>query len=190
MKDFRKVLIFAPITGVIIGVCLILLFSGTVYLSLNGFAVDKDGLLYIGKENGIAVMDNGTLHHTVTVPTSRGYFFTITEGNTILLSDASIVYTMDLTGQILSRKEDVNAAIYTRLQFQSTYTAADGSVYILKRPMGRIQISHDQEVLYKMPSLDYGVALLLVLTSLATVVFGICIVVTRLRSMIAKSEKP
>jgi hypothetical protein len=73
------------------------------------------------------------------------------------------------------------------LQFQSTYTAADGSVYILKRPMGRIQISHDQEVLYKMPSLDYGVALLLVLTSLATVVFGIYVVVTRLRNMIAKS---
>ena len=163
IKNSKFFVIYVPIVGVIMWFCMGMIFSGTVSLSMNGFAVDKDGYLYVGKEKDIVVFNEGEIVRTISPKTSRGYQFTILSGEKILLSTSSVVYTMDLSGEILSKEEDVNTKIYNKLQREkSFFTAEDGTEYHTRSYWGRTQICKNNEVIYEMPLLDYIVRVLII----------------------------
>ena len=163
MKFNKSPLLFAPILGVVMMFCLGMIFSGTVSLSMNGFAIDKDGYLYVGKEKEIVVFNEGEIVRTISPKTSRGYQFTILNGEKILLSTSSVAYTMDLSGEVLSKEEDENTKIYNKLQREkSFFTAEDGTEYHSRLYWGRTQICQNDEVIYEMPLLDYIVRVLIV----------------------------
>lgn len=77
----------------------------SVTISYKGFGIDSKGTLYIGKDSVIEKVNDGKVMVTISPKTSREYAFAIKEDDTILLSTASTVYTLDLSGNaILSAK--------------------------------------------------------------------------------------
>lgn len=165
MKNKKALMIYAPVAGLVVLFCLYMIFSGKVSLSMNGFAVDKNEYLYIGKEYTIEVYKNEKLLRTINPQTSSAYIFTILNGDTILLSTSTKVYTMDLYGNVLSEKEDDMTKVYNDLQkAKKEFVAVNGEKYHLQNTFGRTYISNDTDVVYEMPILDYIVLIMLILT--------------------------
>ena len=154
-------------------VSILLTITGAITTSYSGFAVDSYERIYVGTESEIEVYDKGLLLKTISPKTSRGYAFTIQEDNTILLSTSTTVYVMDLDGNVINEYDDVGTKTFNMLQREKkTYVAENGSTYYLKNKMGRIEIVNDNnDVLYKMPILDYIIKLLLFFSSVIAVIF-------------------
>ena len=53
---------------------------------------------------------------SISPKTSRGYAFTIQKDDTILLSTASSIYTLDLSGNVIDKQEDVGTKTFNELQ--------------------------------------------------------------------------
>lgn len=151
------------ITPIVI-VCFILSISGKVSLDTHSFAVDSTGKLYIGKDSKIEVYWDRSLLFTI-LNAPRGFFFTIKDDDTILLSDGSTVYIMDLFGNILSQSEDHNGETQTKLVNKKTFISRNGEKYLKRSNWGRVEIVHvvgnREIIIYKMPLLDYIMLILL-----------------------------
>lgn len=172
MNKKRALMIYAPISGLVVLFCFYMIFSGKVSLSMNGFAVDKDDCLYIGKEYTIEVYKNDELLRTINPQTSRSYVFTILNGDTILLSTSSKVYTMDLYGNVLSEEPDDMTKVYNRLQREKKeFFSVNKETYCLKNKWGRTYIVNNENVIYKMPLVDYVVRLLLCIAFISIWIF-------------------
>ncbi|HAO60422.1 MAG TPA: hypothetical protein DCQ90_00335 [Erysipelotrichaceae bacterium] len=146
-------------------ICIILLVSGKVSLSTYSFALDSAGKLYVGKESKLEVYSNESLLMTIFPMTTKGYLFTIEYDDTILLSDASTVYIMDLTGIVLSQREDRFSETFSTLNnSKKTFVSRNGDNYQKRSIWGRDEIIHvfgnDEIVIYRMPLLDYIVKIL------------------------------
>ena len=184
MKNKKALMIYAPVAGLVVLFCLYMIFSGKVSLSMNGFAVDKDECLYIGKEYTIEVYKNDELLRTINPQTSRAYIFTILNGDTILLSTSTKVYTMDLYGNVLSEKEDDMTKVYNDLQkAKKEFVAVNGEKYHLQNTFGRTYIIKDSNVIYEMPLLDYIVLIMLVLTFISLWSFVFIMVLSKKQSL-------
>lgn len=143
-------------------VCFILLISGKVSLNTYSFAVDSFGKLYVGKDSKIEVYIDQSLVKSIFPMTTKGYLFTIENDDSILLSDASTVYVMDLNGIVLSQREDQFSTVYSKLNSnKEIFVTTSGMKYIKRNILGRIEITQDFEntstVVYRMPLLDYVV---------------------------------
>ena len=127
-----------------------------VTLSYSGFGLDSSGVLYIGTDSSIEKYLNGEQIGKILKP-SRGYAFAVQNDDTILLSTASIVYTMDLDGNILTQREDIGTETFNQLQKKNKlFLANDGKTYRLKLIFGRTcVVSEEGEMIYQMPLLDY-----------------------------------
>lgn len=160
-KQFSKfLLVIIPINIIII---FVLTTSGLVSLVTHSFAVDSSGKLYVGKDSKIEVYRDELLLYKITnLP--RGFFFTIEVDDTILLSDGSTVYVMDLNGNILSQREDNNGETHIELLNKKTYISKNGEEYRKQSNWGRVEIVHIVNnydiVIYRMPLLDYIVLIL------------------------------
>lgn len=162
MNNNRLLMTYAPIAGLIVLFCLCMIFGGKVSLSMNGFAVDKDDCLYIGKDSAIVVYKNDELLRTSNPKTSRSYVFTILNGDIILLSTSTNVYTMDLYGNVLSEKPDEMTKVFNQLQKdKKEFVSVNEEIFRMKNKWGRTYIVNDANVLYKMPLTDYIVRILL-----------------------------
>lgn len=141
-------------------ICLILMNVGNVSITYSGFGVDASGVLYVGKEGVIEKYDNGKKIGEISPQTSRGYAFTVKEDDTILLSTADMVYKLDLSGKVLDEWEDEGTSTFNDLQYIRKFVAKDGRQYAMKLHFGRTVICLGEDVIYKMPMLDYIVRIL------------------------------
>ena len=165
MKAPKLLIEYLSIGVPIMLICIILLVSGNVSLSTYSFALDSAGKLYVGKESKLEVYSNETLIMTIFPMTTKGYLFTIKNDDTILLSDASTVYIMDLTGTVLSQREDRFSETFSTLDnSKKTFVTKNGHNYQKRSIWGRDVIVHvfgnDEIVIYRMPLLDYIVKIL------------------------------
>ena len=158
----------SAVIGIIMWICMILLISGRVSFFVNGFAVDADGQLYVGKGNKIIVFKDDVCIRKIEPPTSRTYKFTIADGQYITLTTSTEIYTMDLFGNIISKQPDEENKLYSELQWKKTYTDQKGFHYTLKSVWGRQAIYREGVQIYIMPTFDY-VVLILFITVLITV---------------------
>lgn len=173
MKKYLPIFLAAILPGIVMFGCILLLLTNTVSITNNGFAVDADQILYLGKDAKIVVIDNGQVVREISAKTSRGYRFTVVEGNTILLSNGSTVYTMDLEGNVLTKSTDEQSKLYNELQFQSKFTDVRGDTYTLSRPWGRLRITKDDTLIYQAPLLDSIVVIAMVLSGVVAAILGL-----------------
>ena len=142
MKRFCIMMVIAPLLGIVMLTCICMQVTQKVSLSINGFAVDSEGCLYVGKDFNIEVFNEDTLIRTISPKTTRGYKFTIIDGQTILLSTSSTVYTMDLLGNVLSEREDEGTKVYNELQWKRDFVDENGTRYTLESYWGRKRICY------------------------------------------------
>lgn len=186
-KPLKLLIIYLLIIFPIAVLCMAMVSSGTVSLTLCGFGVDSSGKLYIGKESKIEVYENRELLYSIEPMTSRGYEFTVQKDDTLLLSTASVVYTLDLHGNVLSQTEDVGTHTFNELQHKRTFVTSSGDNYVLRFNWGRTKIVciHNDTTItvYEMPGFDYVIKLLMVSWG-ASMVIVIPIVVLKSRGII------
>ena len=79
--------------------------KGLYTVQYSGFGIDSHGTLYVGTDLGIKKYQNDIESGNINPQTSRGYSFTMQNNDTILLSVSDEFITMDLDGNVLSRKD-------------------------------------------------------------------------------------
>lgn len=182
MKAKRMLLIYLLCVFPVISICVFMILSGSVSVFYSGFAVDSSGILYVGTDREIKKYSDGKAVGTISPQTARGYAFTIQNDDTILLSTASTVYELDLSGNVLSQRKDEGTKEFNRLQkSKNRFTAQDGQTYVMKTKWGRTVICSDDAVLYQMPTTDYIVRIAFLMSVLSVFVF-VPIIVYRWRS--------
>ena len=167
--------------------CLVLTNTGRVSITYSGFGVDSSGVLYVGKEGVIEKYNSDKMVGTISPQTSRGYAFTVREDDTILLSTADMVYKLDLSGKVLDKWEDEGTSTFNDLQHIRKFTAKNGQKYVMKLHFGRTVICSGEDVIYKMPMLDYIVRILWWSCFVGGFALGITIFIQWLKSYNNKS---
>lgn len=161
IKGIRRVLLYLFFAMVLAGILLIS--TGTSCVSYKGFAVDKEGNLYLGRKGEIAVVSRkGDFLRSISAMTGRGYRFTISE-DMLLVDTGDHYYKMDLLGNILTEGADTTTI---RLQNKNSFfTDTDGNMYQMKLvfPL-RTQIlkvdGKQETVIFQNTIVDYGAGLL------------------------------
>ena len=163
---------------------LIIQITGKVCLSYYGFAVDKSNNIYLGKDKSIDVLnDKGEVINKIDPMTSRGYSFTITENDEIIISTGDYWYRKDLSDNLIEKNvindyRENPISTFSRYK----YSAADGTEYVMKMHFFRTHIykiiNGEYISVYKMPLFDFCVRILSVITYLSfavVVIVGIVI---------------
>lgn len=157
--------------------------SGKVHIRYNGFAVDAEENLYIGMreysadDNRIYVFDfSGKLLRSFPAVTNRGYSFTIVDGDKIMYSASQVLYTADLSGNILEKEE---IPIGENIRYSETeFVDVNGNRYEMKNRFFRPSIyqvnrkSGAKTCIYQMPMLDSIVLLGEKLVGLSLILFA------------------
>lgn len=154
--------------------CVMLVLTGAVNLSVDCFSVDKNDRLYISTTNGIAVYEDGKQVDRISLPTSRGYKFTMQRNNTILLSTSTEVYVLDLSGNIISQREDAGATTFYQIQRnRRNFKSWNGDNYRLRGTVGYTRIiKNNSEIVFRTGALSAVVAFVLIFGWIA---MAICI---------------
>lgn len=180
-RKYYLLMLLGAVIGLVILFCLCMIVSGKVSLTINGFAVDVEGQLYLGQERRIVVYKDGRYVRTIRPKTSRTYKFTIIEGETLLLSTSTKVYTMDLLGNVLTEQNDEGTRVYNQLQAKKVFVDMNGVKYTRTAPIGRVCICRDDCPIYRMPMLDYIVKLILIASAIALLGVAAVLFVWRVR---------
>lgn len=164
MNGMQRVLSYLFFAMVLAGILLIS--TGTSCVNYTGFAVDKEGNLYLGRKGEISVVSpEGGFLRSISARTGRGYRFTLSD-DMLLVDTGDHYYKMDLLGNVLEEGADA-AAI--RLQNRNRiFTAADGSVYQMKLVFPWktqiLKVDAEQEtVIFQNTIADYGAGLLVMI---------------------------
>lgn len=156
MKAKKMLIIYLISVFPIAVTCVALIMSGTVSIFYSGFAIDSSGVIYIGKDDKIEKYFDAKMIGSISPKTSRGYAFTIQKDDTILLSTASSIYTLDLSGNVIDKQEDVGTKTFNELQkAKKIFITQDNKNFVMGSQMGRTIICSDQDIVYQMPMLDY-----------------------------------
>lgn len=180
----KKIIVFCLSFNILILNCALLLcFLGYANTDFNGFAVDSNNCLYIGKERRIEIYKNNYLINTINPPTSRAYIFSIQNDDTIILSTASVVYIMDLEGNIIRSYEDTYTQTYNSLKkTKNKFSTKDGEQYSVKHRFSRLEIVNSNNIqIYQMPLLDFIVRIVFVISFLGLWIL-IPILINRIKS--------
>ena len=174
MENFSKKAMTMILLWIVVGfTCVMLIITGAINLSVESFAVDKNDRLYISTTNGIAVYEEGMQVGRISLPTSRGYKFTIQRNDTILLSTSTKVYILDLSGNILSQREDTGSRTFYQLQKnRRTFKSWHGDNYHLRGIFGCMRIiKNDSEVIFRTGALSAIVTIVMVFGWISVAVF-------------------
>lgn len=165
-KKINKLMIVCPIFGFIMLFCVFSIISGKANLGISSFAVDSLDRVYIGTSQQIEVYEGGILKYTINPQTSKSYVFTILDDDTILLSTATTVYSMDLSGNILDSWEDRATETYHRIsKNKNKFMLENGDEYKLKGWAGWTRIVKNGEtVVYRITVFSFAVKLILYIT--------------------------
>jgi len=140
--------------------------DGRVCLNYQGFAVDQDNYLYLGKGSVIAVYDlEGNELREISIPPLRGYNFTITEDNEILIFNGSCFYAMSLYGENVREYLGTDETINDGVSISTTkFVSSDGTVYVRGEQFFRTSIYKLDDgcktKIFQMPSYDYSLRLM------------------------------
>lgn len=147
----------------------VLIITGVVPLSLKGFSVDKNDRLYIGTEKGIAVYQGDVQVDSISLPTSRAYAFTMQRNDTILLSTATEVYILDLSGNVLNHRADAGSETFYKLRAnRRDYKSWKGDHYHMNGSFGYTRIyKNNVELVYKSSPLSCIVVVFLIFGGVA-----------------------
>ncbi len=164
MKISTQLLVILSISlFIVVGLCLILILTGTVTPFISSFAVDSNDRLYIGIQNEIRVYEEDILINTINPKTSRAYVFTIDKHNNILLSTSTKKYLMDLDGNVLDVQEDQGANMYNQIQYnRKKFVSVKGDVYKLTSAIGWTRIiKNGEDIVYQISLLSFAVKVLI-----------------------------
>lgn len=174
-----------PASIIVIGIIVLVLnviVIGSAISGVNshwsGFAIDGQGLLYIAGTGKIDVFSEGEKIGEIKAPTSRGFHFTIENGDTILLSTGVESFKLDLAGNLLEGTE-ADTELDAKIARQSkSFTTSDGLKYLMSPHLGRMRIirlqSGKETVIYQMPMSVY---ILRILFALSVIGLGYCLFV-------------
>ncbi len=135
---------------------------GSLCLLYNGFAVDGEQNIYIGKSKRIEVFDlAGNSLRSIDAHTDRGYDFCIQDGDTIYLNATGRLFVLDTEGNVLQEPVEYESLEYSeRPRFTPRKcTTPDGKTYLLRnhflRPTVYLKTPDGRVPLYQMPLTDY-----------------------------------
>ena len=171
----KEFIIHVNLLFVMVATSLILLFSGVAIPFVECFAVDDQDNIYISGYSKIYVYEGKNRIRTLSAQTSSGYMFTIKEDNTILLSTASKVYSMDLYGNILSSNPDPSCDTYNQIQYRKNrFTTQIGDTYKIVSSLGWTRIvKNGTTVVYRISSISFIIKIMLYISSCACVALPI-----------------
>jgi len=176
-KTYLYLAIFANSIGFVVILCLILILTGITTPFISGFAVDASDRIYIGTQNEIRVYEDSMLINTINPQTSRAYVFTINEEGNILLSTPTIIYILDLDGNILDVQEDSGADMYNQLQYKRKFISHNGDEFALVDVIGWTRIiKNGTETVYQISWLSFAVKILIAVCAVALFIFPIWLV--------------
>ena len=157
----KRLILIIPLALIII-FCIFSIASGSADIQIKSFAVDSAERMYVGTESRIDVFDQGVHVFSISPQTSRGYMFTITEDDTILLSTGTIVYSMELDGKVIGSWDDKASGVYNNLQkSRSGFISKNNDIYTKKNTFGRTKIvKNDDITVYEITVFSYIVKLL------------------------------
>ena len=174
MKCFRLCCGILAICGIIILAIVLMECFGVIDLFyLNGFGVDSNEKVYLGKSNGdICVYQDEKLVNTFLAPTSRGYCLTV-ENDTLILGTGGNSFLLNLDGTVISNTPDPRSSTISKLQFNRTCTSKNGKRYKLKHLLGRTKVAavteNEDVIVYQMPLESYIFKNVMYLSALAAV---------------------
>lgn len=153
-------------------VCVILLISGAVNLSISGFVVDNSDRIYVGTAKAISVYENGELVREINPKTSQTYRFTMDDNGNLFLSTSSEIYIMDLEGNILETREDPGADAYNQISYRKNkFISQKGDEYRLIN-FGRSKIvKNGTQTVYQIDVFSYLVKIAIVTCAIGLIVF-------------------
>ena len=168
MKVSKLLVVYLLIVWPIIVLFLLAKITGKINISYEGFAIDHNNDIYLGKDSTIEVLDyDGKVLRSISPYTSRGYKFTITPDNQIKISTGDYLYLTDLSGNLISKK-DISSYTDDDLLRENRYEfiASDGVHYIMKNHFLRPCIYRIDE----MPIFDYIVKLIMIACFLSFII--------------------
>ena len=170
-KIYVKIFCFLSGIFAVVLPCLILIATGVVSTEIKCFAIDSTDRIYVGRARKIDVYEDGVLVDSFSAKTAKAYAFTILPDDTILLSTSTIVYSMDLEGNVLNSYTDTGT--YDTLRGESeVFTTQSGDVYKLKGKFvwPRI-VKNSDEVVYKISIGAFIIRFILCVSVICFVVF-------------------
>ena len=158
MRLSKKTIVFAVIVFVTFYISVALGLSGAIVSAHYGFAVDANGLLYVGKSRGIDVYDSGEFVRTV-YNAPRGYSFTIRDEK-LYIASTSRIKVMDLSGNLIEIIDDsVWPTEEYRIDKQKKEFVTDEARYTATNIFEFYTITkHTEggsEIVYHIPIIDY-----------------------------------
>lgn len=164
-----------------IGLCAYLILVCTnrnLTTSYEGFAVDREENIYIGRYTHIYVISpEGEVLRMIDARTNRGYKFTIKK-NTIFILASTSLYKLDLFGEELEEPVDYYS-LETGQKPSFSYRrfiSDDGTKYIMRSPLFRTTIyrlsDSGAEPVFQMPPVEYAARLILIISSTCWVIGG------------------
>ncbi|MCL1895760.1 MAG: hypothetical protein FWG03_04350 [Clostridiales bacterium] len=168
LKRFvSKYFIFALIAGTFWLIATICGFTGVITTYYVGFAVDGNGLLYVGKDKKLDVYDNDKYVRTIC-RAQKGYRFTIRDER-IYFATPSSAREIDFSGNIIKEFGDMKDNGWKQLDKEQKVFVTDDAVYKATNTLGFYKITRfgndgSKETVYHMRIIDYiiGVAMLVV----------------------------
>ena len=147
----------ACISALLCLICMGCLLTKSVELSVDCFAVDSAGKLYVGSNGRICVYDNRKCLYVIDeyrgigdVPV-KGAIFTITSDDMITMVTGGYVVTMDLMGNVQEMKEDNASSIRGKMERKkNTFVSPNGDIYTKQNVLGRTCIQKNgNETVYQ-----------------------------------------
>jgi hypothetical protein len=140
-----------------------------------GFALDDNGLLYVGKQGRIDVYSDGEFTSTI-FRTNDGYWFTFQDEQLYIIRGSN-VRIFDLSGNLIETIDDReivrewNRVRNVESRKQSTFTTGHND-YREASVLGFYRIvkvtDYGNEVIFQMPTFDYVCKISIVLTGVMT----------------------
>lgn len=164
MKEFKHEI------WIFLGVCLLelvttlLIITSYVSLDLNGFAVE-DGKIYLALSNRIEILEDGVCIKKIQISqfaAGSSYVFAL-ENNQIAVYKSLRKEVFDMDGTLVEQLSYTDTStINAKLKQKQIYTNSDGVVYQQKSKLGYYYLLNLQtnQVVYRMPAIDYCVKLL------------------------------
>ena len=154
MKVLEKLQSLLPLGIILIAICLGLEFSNTGSVYFCGFGADSNGRVYVGRFHTIEIYDNGGKIGEIQSPLNKGWFFTVTRDNHILVTNGYYLYTLDLDGTVVEIGEDHNSNLLNRIRKTKSITDIHGNEYKLNSVLGFKWIIKNNKTIYHTPFLD------------------------------------
>lgn len=153
--------------------CVILWAAGVMTMPMECFAVDSDGVVFVGTNSQIEVYEDKELIRTFSAQTSRGYHFCI-ENDTILLRTSTKIFRLNLDGVVIDQWSRYDSNAPTLQEETNQILAADGNTYTRDMVWLRERIVRNgEEVVYQISVINAVVRIVMFLSIVLFLVFTI-----------------